>query len=334
MTTLHDVAHLAQVSVSTVSRYLSGELKVRPETEERILQSLEQTGYYPNLIARSLRKGATNTLAAVIPDIYQPGIAGIVAGIDRRIKSTDYTLVLLMTGNEASREAESLQMLLARRVDGIIMVGRPAGVSGQDEHVKQVREQGIPVVYVARNFAESDIPEVCPDQEGGAFQATLHLLEEGYRDIGIIIGRRKHPDSLRKLAGYRRALQSKGVEFREELVVEGQYRLVPAKEAAGQLLRRDVDAIFGITDTMAVAALKYVQESGLSVPKDIAIVSHGGTLWADMVTPTLTTVVVDIEEEGFVAANLLLRLINGESDIPMLDVRPVHLRVGRSSIRD
>ncbi len=331
MATLHDVAHLAQVSVSTVSRYLSGELKVRPETEERILQSLEQTNYCPNLIARSLRMGATNTLAAVVPDIYQPGIAGIVAGIDRRVKSTDYTLVLLMTGNQASREAESLRTLLARKVDGIIMVGRPAVLSGQDRHAELVKEQSIPMVYVARNFAESNIPEVCPDQEDGAFQVTLHLLEKGYRAIGIIIGTREHPDSLRKLAGYRRALQSKGLVFREELVAEGRYRLAPAKEATSQLLRHDVDAIFGITDTMAVAALKYVQESNLSIPEDIAIVSYGGTLWADMVTPTLTTVVVDIEEEGFVAADLLLRLINGESGTPMLDVRPVHLRVGQSS---
>lgn len=331
MATLHDVARLAQVNVSTISRYLSGELKVRPETEERILQSLEQTKYYPNLIARSLRKGATNTLAAVIPDIYQPGIAGIVAGIDRRVRSADHTLVLLMTGNQASGEAKCLRTLLARKVDGIIVVGRPADVSGQDRHAELVKEQGIPVVYVARNFAESNIPEVCPDQEDGAFQVTLHLLERGYRALGIIVGTREHPDSLRKLAGYQRALQSKGLEFKEEWVVEGQYHSDSAKEATARLLQRGMDAILCTTDMMAVAALKHIQENGMSVPKDIAITGYGGTSWADLVTPTLTTVVVDLEKEGFVAADLLLRLIDGESDIPMLDIRPVHLKVGQSS---
>ncbi len=331
MATLHDVAQLSKVNISTISRYLSGELKVRPETEERILRSLEQTKYYPNWVARSLRRGATNTLAVIIPDIYQPGIAGIVEGIDRRVRNADYTLVLLMTGNQISREVECLSTLCVGRVDGVILVGRPADAGVDDQHVEHLKEQGVPVVYVARNFGESNIPEICPDQEDGAFQTTFHLLEKGYRAIGIIIGTRDHPDSLRKLSGYRRALQSKGLEFKEEFVIEGQYRSDSAKEATAQLLRRGVDAIFGITDMMAVAALKYVQESGLSVPEDIAIASYGGTLWADMVTPTLTTVVVDLESEGFAAADLLLRLIKGDLDIPMLDVRPVHLKIGQSS---
>lgn len=339
MTTLREVANIAGVNISTISRFLSGDLNVKPGTEQRIMRAMERTNYHPNIVARSLRKGKTDTLAVIVPDIYQPGISGIVAGIDERINDTEYTLVVLMTANDAAREQKALRTLLQMMIDGIILVGhafdssKPVETVDDDSNraLNAIKEANIPVTFVSRNYEQSSFSEVCPDQENGAYQLTLHLLERGYRSIGMIVGSINHPSDTQKLKGYKRALQTKNVDFRKELVAEGFYRRNQVSNATSQLIRQSVDAIFCSTDDMAVAALKHVRQAGLSVPGDMAIAGYGGSNWADLVTPKLTTVDVHLENLGSAAADLLLSLIEGKSDPPILDVLPVHLRVGESA---
>lgn len=330
MTTLNDLAKIAQVNVSTISRYLSGELKVTPATEARIKDAISQTNYQPNLLARSLRKGKTDTVAVLVPDIYQVGISGIIAGIDKRICSSSKTLMILMTGNSRKRETEAILELCHRRIDGIIIVGKAFEGEESNQGMEALESASIPRVLVSRNFARSGIVEIAPDQADGAFQLTEHLIEQGYQRIGIILGSRNHPGDILKLAGYRKALQAHGLDFAEELVMEGHYTIENINRIVSKLLREGVDAIFCATDTMAISALQYAQFSGLSVPGDIAIAGYGGG-WSEMPVPNLTTVDVHIKQLGSTAGSLLLDIIDGKDDFEMLNIYPVHLKVGTTT---
>jgi LacI family transcriptional regulator len=331
MTTLNDLAKIAQVNVSTISRYLSGELKVTPSTEARIKDAIDQTHYQPNLLARSLRKGKTDTVAVIVPDIYQIGISGIIAGIDKRISSSSKTLMILMTGNSRKRENEAIVELCHRRIDGIIIVGKAFEGEESDQGIEALENASIPRVLVSRNFAESSIVEIAPDQESGAFQLTEHLIDRGYRKIGLILGSRQHPGDILKLDGYSKALQAHGLDFNEDLVVEGHYTIENINRIVSKLLSEGVDAIFCATDTMAISALQFAQFSGLSVPGEIAIAGYGGGGWPDMPIPNMTTVDAHIKQLGSIAGSLLLDIIGGKTDFSMLNICPVHLKIGTTT---
>ncbi len=331
MTTLNDLAKIAQVNASTISRYLSGELKVTPATELRIKDAIAQTNYQPNLLARSLRKGKTDTVAVLVPDVYQIGINGIIAGIDKRISSSSKTLMIQMTGNSRKRETEAILELCHRRIDGIIIVGKAFEGEESDEGIEALEQASIPRLLVSRNFSESSIVEIAPDQMDGAFQLTEHLIDCGYRKIGFILGSKDHPGDILKLAGYRKALQVHGMEYYQELVIEGHYTTVNINRIVSKLQDLGVDAIFCATDTMAISALQYVQFSGLSVPGDIAIAGYGGGGWPEVPFPNLTTVDVHIKQLGTTAGSLLLDIIDGKNDFKMLNITPVHLKVGTTT---
>jgi LacI family transcriptional regulator len=331
MTTLNDLAKIAQVNASTISRYLSGELKVTPATELRIKDAIAQTNYQPNLLARSLRKGKTDTVAVLVPDVYQVGINGIIAGIDKRISSSSKTLMIQMTGNSRKRETEAILELCHRRIDGIIIVGKAFEGEESDEGIEALERASIPRLLVSRNFSKSNIVEIAPDQMDGAFQLTEHLIDCGYRKIGLILGSKDHPGDILKLAGYRKALQAHGMEFHQELVIEGHYSTVNINRIVSKLQDLGVDAIFCATDTMAISALQYVQFSGLSVPGDIAIAGYGGGGWPEVPIPNLTTVDVHIKQLGTTAGSLLLDIIDGKNDFLMLNITPVHLKVGTTT---
>ena len=331
MTTLNDLAKIAQVNASTISRYLSGELKVTPATEERIKEAIAQTNYQPNLLARSLRKGMTDTVAVLVPDVYQIGINGIIAGIDKRISSSSKTLMIQMTGNSRKRETEAILELCHRRIDGIIIVGKAFEGEESNEGIEALERASIPRLLVSRNFTESNIVEIAPDQADGAFQLTEHLINCGYLKIGLILGSKDHPGDLLKLAGYRHALEAHGMEYSPDLVTEGHYSTVNINRIVSKLRDMGVDAIFCATDTMAISALQFIQFSGLSVPGDIAIAGYGGGGWPELSIPNLTTVDVHIKQLGTTAGSLLLDIIDGKNDFMMLNVTPVHLKVGTTT---
>lgn len=331
MTTLKDVAEIAEVNISTVSRYLSGKLNVTSDTEQRILYAIQQTGYQPNLIAKSLRSGTNPTIAVVVPDIYQPGISGIISGIDDRLVDTEYTLTMAMTKSSASRELEVLRTLRHMMVAGVIFVGHPIGRRNPVPTLKETIGEGIPMTFISRNFRESAVTEICPDQESGAMQLTGHLLDRGYRSIGIIVGSKEHPDALVKLKGYQSALASRGISLRQEWIDEGFYRPDATSIATDHLVRQGVEAIFCTEEMMAVSAVQQLQEKGLSIPGDIAVAGYGGSIWAEIFSPKLTTVVVSVEQLGFMAVELLLRHIQDPQAPPRFEVRPVYLRIGETT---
>lgn len=331
MTNLKDVARIAEVNISTVSRYLSGKLNVTPTVEQRIVQAIQQTGYQPNIIAQSLRSGTNPTIAVVVPDIYQPGISGIISGIDDRLSSTEYALAMAMTKGSAAREIEVLKNFRQLMVAGIIVVGHPFGERNPVRALKEAIGEQIPMTFVSRNFRESAVIEVCPDQETGAMVLTQHLIDRGYQSIGIIVGRRDHPDALVKLRGFQKALASSGMSACAECVEEGFYRAQETRAATERLIQQKIEAIFCTSDDMAVTSAQYLQEKGFSIPRDVAIAGYGGTIWAEIFSPRLTTVDARVEQLGRTAAELLFHSIQFPTDPPRLVTQPVYLKIGQTT---
>lgn len=331
MSNIKDVARLAEVNISTVSRYLSGKLKVTPPVEQRILQAIQETGYQPNIIAKSLRSGFNPTIALVVPDIYQPGITGIIAGIDDYLSGSEYILTMAMSKGSSAREIEVLKNFRQQMVAGIVIIGHPFGERNPVQTLKETIGENIPMTLVSRNFTESEASEVCPDQEMGAMLLTQHLLDRGYRSFGIIVGRKDHPDARVKLRGFQRALDSSSGSTAKHYIEEGSYRDQETRAAVDRLLQQKVEAIFCASDDMAVSAAQYLQEVGLSIPDDIAIAGYGGTMLATIYSPQLTTVDVQVEQLGRKAAELLLEQIQSTVYSPSLVIQPVTLKIGRST---
>ena len=331
MTTLRDVAKIADVNISTISRYLSGKLAVTPDTEQRIIQAIQQTGYQPNIIAQSLRRRSSPTIAVIVPDIFQPGISGIIYGIDDKLINSEYTLITMMTKGSAARELSLLSNLHQRMVAGVIVVGHPIGEGNDIQTLRDAIGENIPMVFVSRHFSASSVTEVCPDQENGAMKITQHLIDRGYKSIGIIVGSKNHPDAMVKLSGYKNALADNGLKFKPELVETGLYQPDPTRIATQCLLQKGVEAIFCTSDLMAVSAAQYIHECELSIPGDVAVAGYGGTIWAEIFSPKLTTVVVQVEQLGGLAIELLMHQIRYPATKPRFLVRPVYLNVGATT---
>lgn len=331
MATLKDVARIAEVNISTISRYLSGKLNVTPDTEQRITQAIQQTGYQPNVIAQSLRSGTNPTIAVVVPDIYQPGISGIISGIDDRLSSTEYTLAMAMSKGKAKREIEVLKNLRHVMVAGVIIVGHPFGERNTVQALQEAIGDHIPIVFVSRNFRASSAIEICPDQENGAMMLTNHLVDRGYRSIGIIVASQDHPDARIKLSGYQRALVAHGIEIHPKWIEEGFYRADETRAATERLISQKVRAIFCTSDMMAVSAAQFLQENGYSIPGDMAIAGYGGTIWANIFSPKLTTVDAQVEQLGRKAVEFLVDHILHPGEQPRFVTRPVYLRIGNTT---
>jgi DNA-binding LacI/PurR family transcriptional regulator len=331
MSSLKEVAKIANVNISTVSRYLSGKLKVTPPVEKRINLAIQQIGYQPNVIAQSLRSGTNPTIAVVVPDIYQLGISGIISGIDDCLSATEYTLAMAMTKGSAAREIEILKNFRKLMVAGIIVVGHPFGERYPVHVLKDAIGENIPIAFVSRNFRESAVSEVCPDQETGAMLLTQHLIERGYRSIAIIVGRRDHPDAIVKLRGFQKALATSGMSVSAACIEEGFYRTQETRAATERLIQQRVEAIFCSSDDMAISAAQYLQEKGFSIPNDVAVAGYGGTLFSEIFSPRLTTVDVQVESLGCTVADLLLHSIQNPAEPARLVSQPVYLRIGNTT---
>lgn len=330
MATVKHVADLADVNISTVSRYLSGKLTVTPETEQRILNAIKETNYRPNIIAQSLRRGSSNTIAVVAPDIYQPGISEIIFGVDNQIRETDYLLMTIMTQNSFERELAILRILGHMMVGGVVIIGQPSDGINSIEKIRDAIGE-TPMMFISRNFRESEVPEICPDQVSGVNQMTTYLLERGYQNIGLIVGIAEHPDAIQKIKGYELGLASQGFEANHDLIVEGYYRPEETQEVTKYLLTKNVDAIICASDLMAISAIKYIQDQGLSIPDDVAVTGYGGTTWANIITPKLTTVSVEVDMLGRKAVRNLIEFIDGKLVEPKLIKQAVSLIIGDSA---
>jgi LacI family transcriptional regulator len=323
-----DVARLAGTSPAVVSYVLNGGPRgVSADTKARVLAAIEQLGYHPNGIARSLRMNRTMTLGLVVPDTSNPFFAELGRAIEEAAFAHGYTLLVGNAAEIDERQTAYVRTFLARQVDGLFLV--PAhGAAGCLPDLHRTRT---PWVAIDRRLGGIDAATVLVDNRGGARAATEHLLGHGRTRIGCIAGPRDVMPATDRVAGWREALAEAGVRPSEMRVLHGEFGRHAGYLAAKEILHDGQhDALFVASDEQAVGALRAVAELKLRCPQDVAIASFDGIAATAYSTPALTTMAQPFDAIGSTAVAGLVDRIT-EPAIPAdTTVLPVTL-VARGS---
>jgi len=309
--TIQDVAKKAKVSVSTVSRVLNGKADVASETQERILSVIEDLGYTTNLAARSMRSRKKNLVGLIMPDIAYPFAIEVMKGVNRAIAESEFDLLVYTTGDvrksgRASHEQKYVSLLTNSISDGVIIVAPVAGEFNIDA----------PIVSIDPLASNPNYPAVHATNYQGSLEAMEYLIKLGHKRIGYISGRAELESSNRRLMGYRDGLKKGGIKVDEQLIAAGDYTTETGVSGARQLLalKNPPTAIFASNDQMAIGVFQVAEEMGIRIPDDLSVVGF------DNITESkymgLTTVDQFIAEMGYVATQMLIKIING---IPLDD---------------
>jgi LacI family transcriptional regulator, galactose operon repressor len=333
-TTMKRVAAELGVSVTTVSKVLNHHADIGHATRERVLAKVEELGYRPNAVARSLTLRRTNTLGVVIPDLMHSFFVEIVAGIESVVSERGYGLLLCCSAETAKKERAELEMLRSRQVDGVVIAS--ANASGNTKLLQELQALGRGLVMIDRDdHPKVRCHRVLTDDVKVGRLATEHLMAAGRRAIAHIAG----PPVIhaeRRAQGYRDAFRAKRTEPKPGWIVEGGFMEEDGYRAMKRLLdgRPKIDAVFAANDPAAIGAMKAVWDSGLGVPEDIAIVGAGNVVHSDLLRVPLTTVSWSKEEMGRRAAELILDQIGPHPAGPFRRVIvPPELIVRESSRR-
>jgi DNA-binding LacI/PurR family transcriptional regulator len=310
--TIYDVARLAGVSPSTVSRMLNGKGQFAPTTHRAVEQAVEQLRYRPNTIARSLRTRSTQTIAFLLPDIPDPFFVSLISGVQQHALASDYAMLLCVTEGNPEREEHYLNLLRAKQVDGVLVDGLVLPPARLTRFV----EDGFPIVCLDRDIDVPALPLVQVDNRLGARRATEHLLALGHTRVAHVAGAELHRlrHSQERLAGYRDALDAAGIEADDRLVAAGDYTEDGGHAAARALLDAGVEftAMFAANDLSAIGAVSAITETGRRVPDDISVVGFDDIHIAAFTVPALTTIHQPAAEIAQRATELLIGLIQGE----------------------
>ena len=309
--TIQDVAKTAGVSVSTVSRVLNSKVDVASETQDRILSIIDDLGYTTNLAARSMRSQKKNLVGLIMPDIAYPFAIEVMKGVNRAIAESEFDLLVYTTGDvrksgRAFHEQKYVSLLTNSISDGVIIVAPVAGEFNIDA----------PIVSIDPLASNPSYPAVHATNYQGAMDAMNYLIGLGHKRIGFISGRAELESSNRRLKGYRDALEKAGLPIDENLIASGDYTTVTGISGARHLLGLEdpPSAIFASNDQMAMGVFQVAEEMGLRIPDDFSVIGF------DNITESkymgLTTIDQFISEMGYVATQMLIKLIN---DVPLDD---------------
>ena len=309
--TISDVAKMADVSVSAVSRYMNGGY-VSEEKKERIKKAIQETGYVPSAHAQTMRTKRTKVVGVVIPKINSESISRVVAGISEELSEAGYELLLGNTGNNQEQELRYLKIFDQNRVDGIIFIGTMMN----KEHEKLLKSLQVPVVLLGQQ--ESYISCVYHDDYHAAREMAAILAAGKHKKIGFLgVPARDKAVGKERYRGFCDALSEAGLPVEDKRVLQGEFTLESGYENARTLMEQapDTDALFCVTDTIAIGAMKYLREIGKRIPEDVSIAGIGDTRMSEMLNPPLTPAHYYYLTSGREGAKILLEKLKNP-DLP------------------
>jgi len=310
MANIQQVAQQAGVSVATVSRVLNNPSAVSPKTRLKVENAIEDLKYEPSILGRNLRNSETRLLLVLIPSISNPFYNEIINGIEHTALANQYNILLCQTDSSPYRENIFFNMVKNRQADGIISmdptVNRQKLIELSAKHS---------IIMCSEYDENGTIPYVTIDNESAAYYAVKHLITLGNEKIALINSDEKFLYARQRRIGYERALKEFHLPIREEWIYHTNelefHNGVQAMRKLLQLKERPT-AVFAVSDTLAIGALKEINNSGFSVPSDLAVVGFDNINFANMTNPTLTTVAQPMYKMGSIAAEMLINSIKGE----------------------
>lgn len=328
--TIYDVAREANVSMATVSRVVNGNPNVKPTTRKKVLATIERLGYRPNAVARGLASKKTTTVGAIIPDISSIFFAELARGIEDIATMYKYNIILSNSDQNKDKELQLINTMLEKQVDGIIFMGGNI----TQEHIQQFSTASVPVVLAATYDGTEATPSVNIDYEVAAYEAAKNLIDKGNKRLAFINGNEEETINQLKYQGYLRALKEASIEPVADYVVNGDYTYESGIKAVEQFmsLAQKPTAVFAASDAIALGAIHGAQDLGYRVPEDLEVFGFDNTKLANMVRPTLSTVVQPMYDIGAVAMRLLTKYMNKEEVEEKKVVLP-HRLVERNSTK-
>lgn len=325
--TIAQIARMAGVSKTTVSRVLNKKPDVNPKTRKRIEELIAKYDFNPNAYAKAVSGQKSNTVALVIPydENYifaNPYYSEMIRGVSGAVKQRGYHLILTYSKND-----DYVPMIKQKRADGLIIIS--PGKS-HTEVIKKLKALEVPFVSTAEIPGMPDVHSILTDDFGGACDAMEYLVSLGHRKIGFISGPDILASSIDRQKGYRHILEKYGIPYEERFVVSGDTSAKSGYQAMERLIREKITAVFAGSDLMAIGAVSAIVKSGRRVPEDISVVGFDGLPITEYLNPPLTTVKQPTFEKGRKAAELLLDLIAGK-EMKQNDVMPVKLVIRDSA---
>ena len=327
MATIRDVARLAGVAPITVSRVINQLANVSPSTRQRVELAIEELDYIPNALGQSLRNRRTGTLALVLTDIVNPFWTIVARGVEDAANRHGYHIIICNTDESAAKQAEYVNLLLRKQVDGFVLV--PAS----NQAIHPVLRHHVPVVLIDRYVPDVEVDIVRGDSEGGAHDLVRHLLDLGHEHITMVTGPRTASTAIDRVTGYERALADAGLEASHR-VLWGEWTQDSGRQLTREALAAEAPptAIFAANNFIAIGVMRALAEVGLRVPEDISVVAFDDLPAALTIDPFFTAAAQPAYEMGKQATELLLSRLSDSGPADVQDIiLPIEIIVRRSS---
>lgn len=322
--TIKDIAKALGLSTSTVSRALRDSYEISPETKKLVLEYAQKINYHPNPIALSLKERRSRSIGVIVAEIANSFFSQTINGIESIAYNNGYNVIIAQSRESFDREMINLQYLTSRSIDGLIV-----SVSTETKDFslfKELHERGMPMVFFDRVVDEIETHKVTADSYKGAYDATTHLIRNGYQYIAAVANSAFLSITKERLAGYRAALADNGITVNEELIKHCQHggMLLPeVEEAVGLLLAaaQKPDAILATSDKLTTGCLRTLKTRGIHVPKEMGLVGFSNTDLTELLDPPLTVIKQPAFEMGELATTLLLQLIESKRPVTEFENR-------------
>jgi LacI family transcriptional regulator len=314
--TIKDIANELGISPSTVSKALKGHHDISNATKLSVKALADKWNYKPDQIALSLKSGLSKTIGVIVPEIVHYFFSTVISGIEDLAYDSGYHVMFCQSSELYEREVKAVDALLSTRVDGILI--SVSKNTRNFDHFRKIREHGLPLVFFDRICDEIDTDRVIVDDEVGAYEAVIHLIDIGCKSIIHLSGPEQLNIGKNRQDGYLRALKERNVPVNQNNIVRCD-TMAEAAIVIPELLKRPdrPDGIFAVNDETAAASMKVIKDSGFSIPEDIAVVGFTSGLISDITNPTLTSV----EQHGYFvgkeAVRLLIDRIEKKQDLPL-----------------
>lgn len=325
-TTLKQIAEILGISITTVSKALKNYPDVSEKTKKSVLDLANSLQYTPNSFAVNLRTKESKTIGLIIPEVVHHFFSSVVNGIIAEAEKNGYLIIILQSNESLELEKKQVELLLNKRVDGIIL--SLSNESNDDLHLKEIIRRQIPLVQFDKIAKLIPSSKVIINDQKAAFEATEHLIQRGCKKIAHIRGPINPQNAIDRYLGYKKAVEKNHIPFDPKLVYTCKnVTFEEGKEFAEQIIKDhpDVDGIFVITDLVAVGVLAYFNENNIKVPQQVKIIGFSNWFMSQVITPKLSTVDQPSYEMGVQSFNLLLEEMNANKEMKSFTPKTIEL---------
>lgn len=329
-TTIVDIAKRMKISASTVSRALSDHSEVSQKTKEKVKKIAREMNYQPNIVAQSLKRGHSKIIGVLVPQVRHMFFAEIMAGISDVADEAGYNVLICQSNENYEKEVKNVETLIQQQIAGLLV--SVSETTTNFDHFNLLKNNKIPLVFFDRVCEEVEASQVGVNDYESAFEAVEYLIQRGYKRIAHLAGFSQLPIARERMRGYRDALAK--YHYSDDLVVENGLNEEDGAHSFLSLynnVTEKPDAIFAVTDPVAIGAYQEIKKMGLKIPDDIALMGFSNNPIASLIEPPMSTVDQPAYEIGKEAVKLLLEHIAHKNKKIARKILPTKLIIREST---